>query len=87
MVTHRAAVDETNPEVQQLLDAKMGSPERCIRAVKMYGTAHLAMNYMMKEEAEKNEFPLLESARSPTLPMLQGPIQQVRRYCVAMLSF
>ena len=52
MVTHRQQIDETNEEVQQLLDAEMGSPEDCIRAIEMYGTAHIAMNHMMEMEEE-----------------------------------
>ena len=52
VVTHRLAIDETNEEVQQLLDAEMGSTEECIRAIEIYGTAHVAMNHMMEMEEE-----------------------------------
>ena len=55
MVTHRPQIDETNEEVQQLLEAGMGSIDECIRAIEMYGTAHLATNHMMEIEMEEDE--------------------------------
>ena len=55
MVTHRPQIDETNEEVQQLLEAEMGSIDKCIRAIEMYGTAHLATNHMIEMEMEEDE--------------------------------
>ena len=55
VVTHRPQIDETNEEVQQLLEAGMGSIDECIRAIEMYGTAHLATNHMMEMEMEEDE--------------------------------
>ena len=33
VITHRQQVDESNDEVQQLLEANMGTVEECIRAI------------------------------------------------------
>ena len=52
VVTYRPQIDETNEEVQQLLEAEMGSIDECIAAIEMYGTAHLATNHMMMKEDE-----------------------------------
>ena len=48
VITHRQPLDESNEEVQKLLEAEMGTPEECIRAVETYGTAEAAMNCMME---------------------------------------
>ena len=56
VVTHRPQIDETNEEVQQLLEAGMGSIDECIRAIETYGTAHLATNHMMEMEEDEAFF-------------------------------
>ena len=50
IVTQQQHIDETNEEVQELLDAEMGSVEECIRAIELYGSAHVAAQHMMAEE-------------------------------------
>ena len=66
VVTHRQHIDETNEEVQALLDAEVGTVERCIRAIEMYGTAKIAIHHM--DEPEEGEGEALFPERS--LPML-----------------
>ena len=80
MVTHREAIDETHPEVQLLLDAEMGTPEQCIRAIEMYGTAHNAM-LKMEEEEEEEEDTLFHGVTSVLIPHISAPMpnQQVIR--------
>ena len=48
--TERPVIDESNEEVQELLEAEMGTVEQCIRAIELYGTAHNAIHYMMETE-------------------------------------
>ena len=48
--TERPVIDESNEEVQELLETKMGTVEQCIRAIELYGTAHIAINHMMEME-------------------------------------
>ena len=62
MVTYRPQIDETNEEVQKLLDAGMGSTEECIRAIEMYGTAHIATNNMMEMEIDEEDEALFQGA-------------------------
>ena len=62
MVTYRPQIDETNEEVQKLLDARMGSSEECIRAIEMYGTAHIATNHMMETELDEEDEGLFQGA-------------------------
>lgn len=50
VVTHTQPVDETNDQVQLLLEAEMGTPEECIRAIEAHGTAQIAMDHMMEVE-------------------------------------
>ena len=66
VVTCRQYIDETNEEVQELLDAGMGSVEECIQAIEVYGTANMAFNHMM-ELQEKG--PLSEES---LLPVSEG---------------
>ena len=70
VVTCQQLVDDTNPEVQLLLDAEMGTPEQCIRAIEIHGTAHEAMDYMMEIVAEEDEgfFPMLPVSQDLSLP-------------------
>ena len=70
VVTHRQHIDETNEEVQALVDAGVGTVERCIRAIKMYETAETAIRHMdePEEEGEEGEGEALSPGRS--LPML-----------------
>ena len=67
MVTHRQHIDETNEEVQALLDAGVGTVEECIRAIEMYETAKIAIHHMDEPE-EEGEGEALFPGRS--LPML-----------------
>lgn len=49
-------IDETNEEVEDLLDSEMGTVEECIKAIEMYGTASAAVTAMIKnEEKERKE--------------------------------
>ena len=52
VITHQQYVDETNEEVQKLLEAEMGTVEECIRAIELYGTAAAAAPHMEEEEAQ-----------------------------------
>ena len=52
--TERVVIDESNEEVQELLEAEMGTVEQCIRAIELYGTAHIAIHYMMDLEEREN---------------------------------
>ena len=52
VVTHRQHIDETNEEVQALLDAEVGTVEECIRAIEMYETANIAIHHMDEPEEE-----------------------------------
>ena len=63
VVTHRKNIDETNEEVQALLDAGVGTVEECIRAIE---TAKIAIHHM--DEPEEGEGEALFPERS--LPML-----------------
>ena len=62
MVTYRPQIDETNEEVQKLLDAGMGSSEECIRAIEMHGTAYVAINHMMEMELVEEDEVLFQGA-------------------------
>ena len=62
VVTHIQHIDETNEEVQALLDAGVGSVERCIRAIKMYRTAETAIHHMDEPEEEGGEALFPESS-------------------------
>ena len=48
--TERPVIDESNEEVQELLEAEMGTVEQCIRAIELYGTAHKAIHCMVDTE-------------------------------------
>ena len=86
VVTSREAIDETNPEVQLLLDVEMGTPAQCINAIEKYGTAH---NAMLKMEEEEEEDALFHGGTSVLTPQVSAPMpnQQVIRsiLCVTNL--
>ena len=70
--TERAVIDESNEEVQELLEAEMGTVEQCIRAIELYGTAHKAMHYMMEMEEREN---VLQTSDVQMLPF--SPVHDV----------
>ena len=57
--TERPVIDESNEEVQELLEAEMGTVEQCIRAIELYGTAHIAINHMMEERVQMGHVRML----------------------------
>ena len=64
VVTHIQHIDETNEEVQALLDAEVGTVEECIRAIEMYGTAETAIHHMDEPEEGDRAVIFLESSVS-----------------------
>ena len=68
IVTYHQNVDENNEEVQQLLEAEVGSVEECIRAIEVYGTADVAFNHIM-ELKEKGA--IFQDSHLPIMPFVQ----------------
>ena len=72
-MTLQQPVDETNLQVQLLLDAEMGTPEQCVRAIEMHGTAHEAMDHMMEIQIEEDDGFFQGGVSIPTEPVLEEP--------------
>ena len=69
VVTHHLHIDETNEEVQALLEAEMWTVEECIRAIELYGTADVAFNHMMELKEKGVQ---LEDSQFPLLPVVKA---------------
>ena len=65
IVIQQPDIDETNEEVQELLEAEMGTVEECIRAIEVHKTAKIAYHHMM-ELKEKEA--LLQDIHLPVIP-------------------
>ena len=88
VVTRRQHVDETNSDVQKLLDAGMGTVEECIQAIEVYGTANMAFDPMMKLQDEKTmsedtPLPLFSVSEGLTMPVF--PHQPVMKFVYKLL--
>jgi hypothetical protein len=89
VVTRRQHVDETNSDVQELLDAGMGTVEECIQAIEVYGTANMAFNHMMELQekttvSEDTPLPLFSVSEGLTMPVL--PHQPVTKTDKVVIS-
>ena len=62
VIKYQEHIDQTNEEVQKLLQAEMGTVEECIRAIELYGTATKAAPHMEQEEALHLESSVLFSS-------------------------
>ena len=69
IVIYHQHVDENNEEVQQLLEAEVGSVEECIRAIEVYGTADVAFNHIMELKEKEAIF---QDSHLPIMPFVQG---------------
>ena len=74
VVTYSQRIDQTNKEVQELLEAEMGTVEECIRAIEKYGTAEDALDHMMNLQQEDQKstpeiFPMYHEHGRPTAPL------------------
>ena len=77
VVAYSQRIDQTNKEVQELLEAKMGTVEECIRAIEMYGTAEDALDHMMNLQQEDQEstpevLPMYHERGRPPSPTVSG---------------
>ena len=80
VVTELQAIDDTNEEVKELLDADMGTVEECIRAIELYGTAIDAFPHMMESQEmgalfQESGFSMLPTSQKP-----QPPAQEIARF-------
>lgn len=66
IVIQQPDIDETNEEVQELLEAEMGTVEECIRAIEVHKTAKIAYDHMMElkeKEALLQDIPIISESR------------------------
>ena len=81
IVIHQPDIDETNEEVQELLEAEMGTVEECIRAIELHKTARIAYHHMM--ELKEKEALLPESRVIPCVsePGMTGFVRNIFWKC------
>ena len=89
VITHRQQVDESNDEVQQLLEANMGTVEECIRAIEHYGTANIAYHKMQIETDDSlfhdsgvSESQALTVSKQQVARCVKRPFLYVGCYCI-----